>query len=112
MVHKYHSSVNLRLKTFEFEYTMLTICNDIVSNVWNLAMSHCGRNVAYTCVLHIILISIDIFHTTVHLIVMPEYIRWSNKAWLYNYDLVDTRKGKTYIDNYYAAMSEFMTQCV
>ena len=47
MVHKYHINVHLSLKTFKFGCTMLTIYNDIVSNVWKWEMSHCERNVAY-----------------------------------------------------------------
>ena len=47
MVHKYHISVQLSLKTFKLGCTMFTICNYVASNVWKSEMSHCERNVAY-----------------------------------------------------------------
>ena len=62
MVHKYHISVQLSLKTFKFGCTMLTICNDIVSNVWKSEMSHCERNAAYMRFAHNIDSNINLSH--------------------------------------------------
>ena len=41
---------------------MLTICNDIVSNVWKSEMSHCERNVAYMRFAHNIDFNINFSH--------------------------------------------------
>ena len=62
MVHKYHISVQLSCATFKFGCTMLTICNDIVSNAWKSEMSHCKRNVAYMRFAHNIDFNINFSH--------------------------------------------------
>ena len=41
---------------------MLTICNDIVSNVWTSEMSHCERNVTYMRFAHKIDFNINLLH--------------------------------------------------
>ena len=61
LVHRCHISVQLHVsfKTFQFGCTMLTICNDIVSNA---EMSHCKRNVAYMRFAHNIDFNIKFSH--------------------------------------------------
>ena len=86
---------------------MLTSCNDIVSNVCKLAMSHCGSNVAYKRYVH----NIDLNRIFSHNSALIAQIYALEQQGLIIYYLVDARKGIQYIDNYYNAMSECMTHC-